>query len=160
MNICSLPPGGRWLPGAVFLLAVVFATLPARAELGGDYNSILQDRTAMHATLTCQPHAAYNTYILDMPDGTQVREYYSVVGVVFAVDWSGRGHRPDMRQALGAYFERFGRPENLPLKARNSMLRRIEPDIVLESRVVMRRFKGRAYLPQFVPQEAAIADVR
>jgi hypothetical protein len=147
--------------GLAFALALaLMAAVPARAELGGDYDSIVRDQQVMNATLTTQQNPAYTTYILDMPDGTQVREYYSVHAGVFAIDWSGYGRRPNMRQVLGPYFGRFGRPDNAPHAPKNAMLRRTEPDFVLESRCIMRHFTGRAYIPQAVPQEVSIADVR
>jgi hypothetical protein len=65
-----------------------------------------------------------------------------------------------MRQVLGIYFDRYGRPEGSPRRSHNSPLLRTDPDFVLDSRVAMRHFTGRAYIPQYVPQEVAIADVR
>jgi hypothetical protein len=141
-------------------LVLALAARPARAELGGDYESILRDQAEMHATLAIQQNPAYTTYVLDMPDGTQVREYYSPHSGVFAIDWSGMGRRPNMRQVLGAYFERYARPDDAPRTGHNGALRRADPDFVLDSRSIMRRFIGRAYLPGAVPQEVAIADVR
>jgi hypothetical protein len=151
---------GSALLGALACFIFALAAQPARAELGGDYESILRDQTEMHAKLDVEQNAAYTAYVLDMPDGTQVREYYSPHSGVFAIEWSGMGRRPNMRQVLGAYFERYSRPADAPRLGHNDALRRTDPDFVLDSRVIMRRFIGRAYLPGAVPQEVAIADVR
>ena len=150
----------RLSAAAGVFLAIAVAAPSARAELGGNYDSVLRDQAALHATLTTQESPAYTTYILDMPDRTQVREYFSQHSGVFAIDWSGDGRRPNMRQVLGAYYSRFGRPEGAPRTGRNNPVRRADPDFVLDSRVAMRHFTGRAYIPQAVPQEVAIVDVR
>jgi hypothetical protein len=141
-------------------LALTLAAPAAKAELGGSYESVLEDQKAMQATLTTEEHPAYTTYILDMADGTEVREHYSPHAGVFAIDWSGNGRRPNMRQVLGPYFDRFTRPPGAAPTGRNNPLHRADPDFVLDSYVAMRHFTGRAYLPQAVPQEVAIADVR
>jgi hypothetical protein len=145
---------------ATFAFITVFAVPAAMAELGGNYTSILEDQAAMRATLTAQEHPSYTVYILDMSDGTQVREYLSPHSGVFAIDWSGDERRPNMRQVLGVYFDRFSRPVGAPHGGHNNALHRADPDFVLDSFVAMRRFTGRAYIPQAVPQEVAIADVR
>ena len=147
-------------------LAIACAA-PARAELGGTYDSVLHDQETMHATLTTEEHPAYTTYILDMADGTQVREYYSQHTGVFAVDWSGPGRLPDLNQVLGTYAERYADsvrqrhagPAGQHV-GRTTPLHRSDPDFQLESRLIMRHFKGRAFIPQSVPQEVAIEDVR
>jgi hypothetical protein len=154
------PRASRLLPAAGLGLAMALTAFPAHAELGGTYYSVLQDQAEMHANMTTQENPSYTTYILDMPDGTQVREYLSQHTGVFAIDWSGDGRRPNMRQVLGIYFDRFSRPANTPRRGHNNAVRRTDPDFVFESRVAMRHFSGRAYLPQYVPQEVAIADVR
>jgi len=142
------------------VMALAFlAAAPARAELGGSYYGMLHDQAGLSATLTTVEHTGYTTYVLDLPDGTQVREYFSAHTGVFAVEWSGHGHRPDMRQLLGVYFERFQRPVAAPHRGRNSPLLLVDPDFVLESRSAMRHFTGRAYLPQLVPQEVQLADL-
>lgn len=146
--------------GWAAIAALALAAAPAFAELGGDADSVLRDRQAMHATLTTEQNPAYTTYILDMPDGAQVREYFSVHAGVFAVDWSGNGRKPDLRQVLGPYFERYSRPEGAARAPHNATLRRADPDFVLESRCAMRHFTGRAYVPQYVPQEVSIDEVR
>jgi hypothetical protein len=156
----KFPSRGYLCPLAAASLALGLAVPAARAELGGNYDSVLADQAALHATLTTQEDAAYTTYILDMPDGTQVREYFSQHSGVFALDWSGIGRRPNMRQVLGAYYARFSRPEGAPRTGRNNPVHRADPDFAFDSRVVMRHFSGRAYIPQAVPQEVAIADVR
>jgi len=151
----------RWPTGACAALAFAFlAAVPACAELGGNYYSVLNDQAELHATLTTVEHSAYTTYLLDLPDGVQVREYFSAHTGVFAVDWSGQGHRPDMRQLLGSYFERFQRPAAALRHGRNSDLHRVEQDFVLHSHVAMRHFSGRAYVPQFVPREVNLAGLR
>lgn len=162
MNEVRVHPVSRWtlLASACVGVALVLAAIPAKAELGGTYDSILRDQAELHATLTTVEHPAYTAYVLDMPDGAQVREYYTLNSGVFAIDWSGHGRRPNMQQLLGNYFERFGKQANALSLGHNHALHRVEDDFVLESHCAMRHFTGRAYVPQYLPKEVDLADVR
>lgn len=140
-------------------LAAGLAT-PARAELGGVYDGIERDRQQLNAAVSEEPHATYTVYILACADGTTVREFYSPHSGIFAVSWSGMGRRPDMRQILGSYFDRFQRTPEQMHAAHNQAFHRAEPDFVIESRGEQRHFTGRAFIPQYRPQEVPLAEIR
>ncbi|MGB8260852.1 MAG: DUF2844 domain-containing protein [Terracidiphilus sp.] len=144
----------------ICVLALGLAPLRARAELGGVYEGIGHDQEALHATLAQEEHTGYTLYTLTLPGGIEVREYYSQHSGIFAVSWTGKNRRPDMRQILGSYFERFSRTPEQQHRPVNQVFRRAEPDFVLESRGEMRRFSGRAFLPAYVPQEVSLDEIR
>ena len=166
MGALKFPHSGRvrLLAAASVGLVLALAAPTASAELGGNCESVLHDQAEMHATLTTEEHPAYTTYILDMPDGTQVREYFSLRSGVFAIGWTN-GH-PNMRLVLGVYYDRLVQAmearyaPGAPHHGRNNPIRYDDPDFVYFAQVAISRFTGRAYLPQAVPQGVDIADVR
>ena len=88
--------------------------------------------------------------------GVVLREYVAPNGMVFAVSWQGPAV-PDMKQALGIYFERFlDAQRRIP---RGALILR-EPGLVLEMSGHMRSFSGRAYVPEMMPKGVRAADVQ
>src|SRR6185503_5250807 len=95
---------------AVFALALLLATpRSSSAALGGDTSSIDADRIRMQgALLRIARTDGYTVHEVQSSTGTAIREYVSPSGVVFAVAWTGPW-MPDLRQLLGAYFDRYRR---------------------------------------------------
>jgi hypothetical protein len=93
-------------------VAFAFATLlaiprPVAASLGADASSINADRIRMQGALLRITQAdAFTVHEVQSSTGTAIREYVSSSGTVFAVAWTGPW-QPDLRQLLGAYFDRF-----------------------------------------------------
>src|SRR2546430_83956 len=89
------------------VLLVLALAVPARAlaALGADASSVARDREAFKGALTVTPAVGYEIHELKISTGV-VREYLAPGGLVFAVSWQGR-RAPDLRQLLGAYFERY-----------------------------------------------------
>lgn len=148
-------PGKATTSSLCFLLLTLAAA--AAAELGGNANSVADDRTRMRATLRVSGDSHYTVHEMQLPSGTTVREYLSGAGTVFAVAWDGP-ELPDLQRLLGAYFERYTeaaqqRPGRGPLSIE-------QPDLVVQSAGHMRAFSGRAYIPDQIPGGVATSAIR
>jgi len=142
----------------VALLVIACAPRAAHAALGADAGSIDQDRAHFKAALRTQVLPAYTVHALDLPGGTVVREFIGASGIVFAVSWSGP-FRPDLRQTLGVYFDRF-RAATGQHGATHRRLLVAERDLVIASRGRLRAFEGLAYLPAAMPAGVTPAQLR
>ena len=122
----------------------------SQATLGGDINSILDDQTTFNATLQTTKIGAYTEYVLTLPDGGIVYETIGDSGLVFQVRWKGKGHRPNMEQLLGTFADRYSN-QSKKSKPQERRFSKTEGDLVVQSSVRNRHFKGRAYIPSLVP---------
>jgi hypothetical protein len=157
--VCGASPRPR---EAVFLaLCAACLTLasPAEAGLGGGYASVEADRDHLAASLHSTAAATHMVHQLIMANGA-VHEYARGDGVVFAVTWQGPA-RPDLRQLLGGYFDRFqadnalhgGRRARRPLSVN-------QVDLIVQSGGHPGAFRGVAYLPQLAPPGFSISDLK
>jgi len=142
--------------GILSLLALLSG--PAAAALGGTEASIEADQVRMKATRRIVATSQYTVHEIQAASGTLVREYISAQGQVFAVAWQGP-LMPDLQQILGSHFADYA------AAARNKRARRgpvlvQQPDLVLQSGGHMRAFSGRAYLPQLLPANVNVDDIR
>lgn len=143
---------------ASIALAMLTISFSASAALGENATSTEADRVSMNATLRMLPAANYTVHEIQTPSGTIVREYVSSAGTVFAVAWRGPV-MPDLRQALGSYFNRYVEAANgTHAGHRHRAIR--EPDLVVQSNGHMRAFSGRAYVPQLLPQGVTVEEIR
>ncbi len=94
---------------------------------------------------------------IQLPSGTLMREFVAPNGTVFAVAWQGPT-RPDLRQALGQYFEAFSSAPRSKLSDRRHVQIR-QGDLVLQSGGHMRALSGRAYLQSAVPSGVDIGEL-
>ncbi len=145
--------------GALLMLSA--CCLPAMAALGGDLNSVQEDKTHMKATVQIKQGADYAVHEIKDTHGTIVREYVSPAGRVFGVAWQGP-FMPDINQLMGTYFQQFSaaaqedhqkRPGRHPLSLK-------QPGLVVETGGHMRAFYGRAYVPDMVPQQVNAGEIR
>jgi hypothetical protein len=155
---------GNHTSGAVLLgaaLALSSFCLPAMGALGGDLNSVQQDKTRMKATVQVKQMTAYAVHEIKDTHGTMLREYVSPEGRVFGVAWQGP-FMPDLHQVLGAYLPQFSaavqedhakRPGRHPLNIK-------QPGLVVETSGHMRAYYGRAYVPEMVPQAVNAGEIR
>ena len=154
----TLAPLARsWLLMAMLSCAAVPGS--AWAALGGDMESVDGDQAAMNASeqITASSES-YTVYELRAATGTVVREYLSLDGKVFAVAWKGP-LLPDLRQILGGYFKQYSESASNQRGDHGHLTVR-RPDLVVESSGHMRAFFGRAYLPQAIPPDVAVGDIR
>ena len=144
-----------WLVAAAFALSLPFT---AFATLGETSASTEADRASMKADVRTLPARNYAIHEIQTPSGTTLREYVSQQGMVFAVAWEGP-LMPDLRQALGRYFDRYTGAANAKRSGRRQVAIR-ESDLVVQSGGHMRSFSGRAYLPQLLPQGVTLDELR
>lgn len=112
----------------------------------------------MKASLRTVPAGTYAIHEIQTPAGTTVREYVSRQGMVFAIAWRGP-LMPDLRQALGRYFDRYAAAASAKRAGRRPVAIR-ESDLVVQSGGHMRSFSGRAYLPQLLPQGVTLEELQ
>jgi hypothetical protein len=149
-------PSRRW---ALFVaLLVQSASLPAFAALGADVSSVATDGLKMKGMVHVSAAQAYSVHEIETPSGTLVREYVSPAGTVFAVAWRGP-KMPDLQQTLGAYFKLYSEaPRTRPADHKHFAI--ALPGLVMQSSGRMRAYFGRAYVPELLPQNVSVTDIR
>jgi hypothetical protein len=142
----------RALLWAVAAMLTAGFSSPARASLGGNAGSVEADRAQMSARVQVSDHGEYSVHTISAPGGTEVNEFVSSEGKVFAVAWHGQ-FPPQMQQILGTWFQQYTaalqaqekhyghRPLNLQTSA-----------LIVQTSGHMRAYMGRAYLPDALPQ--------
>ena len=135
------------------ILAAALAASPAHATLGGDGESVVDDQFALHAIASIDTRPEYTDYKLATPDGVIVHEFVDPAGRVFEVTWSATGRRPNMRQILGRYIERFNGEKDggLPAGRHASVA---DADLEIHSRAADQEFSGSAHIPALTPEAA------
>lgn len=143
------------------LVIGLFAPAAANASLGGDITSVRADNIRMQGTLRSTTNGVYTIQEVKAPTGVSVREYVSSNGKVFAVAWQGPV-RPDLKQVLGTYFDAW----KAALQASNSRRPFRGPLVVRQAGLVvemgghMRWLVGRAYIPEMVPPQVQLKEIR
>lgn len=143
--------------------AVVLLAIPssARGSLGGDVSSVAVDRDRMSGVDRVVAGRRGEVHEIRLPGGTLVKEYLSPAGVVFAVTWRGP-FRPNLRQLLGTYFDRFeqaARAEKEQQPGRRPIVVE-QPELVVHMAGHARAFFGRAYVPGAIPEGLSAADIQ
>ncbi|MES1982498.1 MAG: DUF2844 domain-containing protein [Pseudomonadota bacterium] len=130
----------------------------AHAELGGNINTIDNDRARLKAQTQAPvtASAAYTVYQMALPTQTVVRQYASANGTVFAVSWQGP-FKPDLRQLLGPHFDTMVAHQSHVARGRFNLN---QANLVIESGGHMRNFFGRAYLPADIPAGVTVQDIQ
>lgn len=129
----------------------------AQATLGENVQSTETDRASMMASTRMLPATTFTIHELATPSGTTVREFVSPSGVVFAIAWRGPS-MPDLKQALGRYFDRYVTSDNKQGGLHNRVVS--DADFVVQSSGRMRLFTGRAYIPQLLPSGVTPDQIR
>jgi hypothetical protein len=142
--------------GAVTLLSAM-AALPVQAALGGSEATVEADRLQVAGTQRVLRSPAYTVHELQTPSGTVVREFVSPAGIVFGVAWQGPT-MPDLRQVLGAYFDRYA--EAATQRRARGPVTLAQPGLVVHSGGHARAFVGNAYIPEAVPQGVDTGAIR
>jgi len=139
------------------LLLLIFAC-PVLAELGGDVASVVADRVHMKAASRILAQQKYTVVEIQTDAGTVVREYVSPSGKVFAVAWDGP-RMPDLEQLFGSYFASY-QDAARTRRAGHGPLRVDQPGLVVHSGGHMRAFSGQAYVPQLLPQDVSVEEIK
>jgi Protein of unknown function (DUF2844) len=144
----------------LILIAITVWDGRARASLGGDAASILEDANELHGAVQSSARPHYEVREIATDNGMQVREFLTLDGRVFAVSWAGPA-LPDLQRLLGPHFQVYA----AALAARAHLglhrsLRVATTDLIVESDGQLRSYVGRAYLPAMVPLSVSITDLR
>ena len=152
---------GKPLLIAVWAAMTILMACPAFATLGGDVASVQADQIHMQGNRKTTSTASYTVHEIQGATGTVVREYVSSDGAVFAVTWQGPW-LPDMHQLLGSYFDQYS--QALKAQTGGRMARHPlvieEPGLTVEMGGHSRFFTGRAYLPDRLPANVRVEEVR
>jgi hypothetical protein len=145
---------------AALVLGVPLVIPPnaALAALGGDAASIGVERAHVKAQPRVVAAQGYSVQEVQLISGTTVREYISPAGKVFAVAWQGP-LMPDLKQLFGDYFDTY-REVAKGSHRRRGPLKIEQPGLVIHSGGHMRGFVGRAYVPQLVPPDVSIDEIK
>jgi hypothetical protein len=150
---------GIGLRGACCVGALMVALAPclACAALGEPESSVAGDVQQLEGSIKATQRANYRVHEIQLPSGTILREFATEGGTVFAVAWSGP-MMPNLRQALGHYFDAYVAAAQATQGGRHHFQMK-QGDLVIQSGGHMRRFSGRAYLPQAVPAGVSVDEL-
>jgi hypothetical protein len=159
----TFPAGNRWVwsaLSAVLVAVMVVTPSTARCALGDTLEAVQSEGAAAHAVVRAQQMAAYSVHSLSLPAGTQVNEYADSSGHIFAVTWRGPVI-PDLSQWLGAYYLDYNaaRPA-ANMRTGHRFLAVHTARVVVTMAGQQRDLWGRAYLPNALPPNVSIAEVR
>lgn len=132
----------------------------ARASLGGDLASVLDDAAELRGAVQASPLQQFEIEEIVTDNGMRVREFLDRKGIVFALTWAGPA-APDLQRLLGAQFATY--TTALTARAHLGLQRSVRvatPDLVVESVGQLRNFSGRAYLPAMIPVGVSTAELR
>jgi hypothetical protein len=140
--------------------ALLVALVPrlACAALGEPESSVADDVQQLKGSIKYTLHGNYRVHEIQLPSGTVLREFAGLGGKVFAVAWNGPAI-PDLRQALGRYFDVY----TTAAQAKQGDRRHLQihqSEFVMQSGGHMRAFSGRAYLPQALPPGTSADEIR
>jgi hypothetical protein len=158
--VTSNPERGRPIPLAVAFLATVafLAGRPAAAALGDDLVSVQADQLRMDGTLRTSVMPGYLVHEIQASTGTLVRELSTPAGTVFGVSWEGP-FLPDLRGLLGSSFEAYAQAARAARHGRGPLQLHMK-GLVFESAGHPRGFRGRAYIPELVPEGVPAEAIR
>jgi hypothetical protein len=145
---------------ALGVAVLIAALLPhvASATLGQPETTVQNDIAQAHASLkSSQDRTGYRVHEIQLPSGTVMREFVAPNGNVFAVAWQGPT-RPDLRQALGQYFDAFASAPRSKFSDRRHVQIQ-QGDVVVQSGGHMRALSGRAYLQSAIPSGVNLGDL-
>ena len=142
---------------AVAALLGVLGPFRSHAALGETEQTATSDAQLLGGVMKSTQRTAYRVHQILLPSGTELREYAGSDGVVFAVGWKGPA-LPDLRQALGRYFDVYVGAQQAKRGHGHSEVR--QAGLVVQSRGHMRAFSGRAYLPQSLPAGVSPDELR
>ncbi len=145
---------------SAFALSVCcVAASAAHATLGGSYASVETDRARMAARHVATPRPGFVAHTLAPTPRMILREYTRPDGRVFAIAWQGPG-RPDLRQALGRYFQMMNADSPARVRGARRPLAVNRADFVLSTGGHPGGMWGVAYLPSLMPAGVTPDDIK
>jgi hypothetical protein len=145
---------------ATFLLPVLLLAniSAAHAALGGVPEQFNGEGTTVISSVSSAA-SGYLTHDTSLATGTQVREYISTQGIVFALTWEGP-ILPDLKSLLGKHFRTMVEESTRLPRAGRSSIDINRPEVIINSGGHMRAFKGSAWIPAEFPRGFTSDDVR
>ena len=150
----------RFVRAATLFLALTFSTF-GWCALGDTVSSVEADRVKMKGAVQVQQVNGIAVHEISDAHGTQVREFVSPSGSIFAVAWQGQ-FIPDLQQVLGKYFDQYSeavRAQKASYVGRRPLNIQL-PGLVVQMTGHMRAYSGRAYVPAMVPAGVAPDSIR
>lgn len=139
-------------------LAAALGPRTAFATLGEPEATVQSDAVQLRASIkSFQTNSSYRVHEIQLPSGTVLREYVGADGKVFAVAWQGSS-KPDLRQALGRYFDVYVSAPRSKIVDRKHMQIQ-QGDLIVEGSGHMRALSGRAYLASAIPSGVNLGDL-
>ncbi len=130
----------------------------ASATLGEAEISVQTDVSRARASIkSLQEREGYRVHEIQLPSGTVMREFVAANGKVFAVAWQGPT-RPDLRQALGQYFDVYATAPRSKFADRRHVQVQ-QGDLIVQGSGHMGAIFGRAYLASAGPSGVNIAEL-
>jgi hypothetical protein len=131
----------------------------AHATLGQAADSVARDIDAMRGTSVTRSAAGeVVVHEITTGEGTQVREYVSPTGLVFATSWVGRA-LPDLKLLLGAHYKTY--LAQAGGSAGNAKVFSLAgDDLVLRVAKLPRGFAGSAQLTKSLPPNLGAGELR
>lgn len=145
------------IPG--LLMAPLTFTSRAEAALGERATPVSAARKAAASKESTAASSGYT--VQEIKTGaTNVREYITPSGIVFAVAWSGVSH-PDLTPILGSYTSGYRQALGQAKKQRGQRRYKVSSDkVVVEKWGHMRNLQGKAYVPSLVPNGVNIYEIK
>jgi hypothetical protein len=141
------------------VLAAALGPCTAFATLGEPELTVQNDAAQLRASIkSSQTRLSYRVHEIQLPSGTLLREFVGSNGNVFAVTWQG-STKPDLRQALGRYFDTYVSAPRSKIVDRQHMQIQ-QGDLVVEGSGHMRALSGRAYLASAIPSGVNVGDLQ
>ncbi len=143
-----------------FIVGAVAMASPALAALGRGADSVEADRAHLAARIASTAAGAHAIHALTLANGSVNREFVRSDGVVFAITWRGAA-RPDLRQLLGDYFDRYQAVAAAPRRGRLHRPPAVDDaDFVVQSGGHSGAFWGVAYLPKQAPAGFSLTELK
>jgi len=131
---------------------------PTVSMMGGVASPVPSAKAAASGSVAGS--SLYSSHVMQLENGTVVREFSNSKGVVFAVSWQGPV-LPDLTELLGSYFKTFKTATEQARASgrRGGSMGLVRDDLVVSSNGRMRDFFGYAYAPALIPTGVSIKDV-
>ncbi|QSV45306.1 DUF2844 domain-containing protein [Geobacter benzoatilyticus] len=146
------------IPG--LLMAPLTFTSRAEAALGERATPVSAARKASAASQTTTAASSGYTVQEIKTGATNVREYITPSGIVFAVTWKGVSH-PDLTPILGSYTSGYRQALGQAKRMRGQRRSMVSSDkVVVEKWGHMRNLQGKAYVPSLIPNGVNIDEIK
>ena len=149
----------RWIFGLV-LGSSLLCSLSSHAGLGDRSETISRDEHALKASrMNADVFKKYSIQEMTS-DSTDIKEYVSNDGVIFAVTWKGLDH-PDLSVLLGKYASTYDKGLKEKRRSLGKRHQKVEKEnLVVQKWGHMRNLQGRAYDPSLIPAGVSIDDLK